>query len=92
MIFSHLHHSQEVAPPLNCFICCRVQHPPNAAPSQHRLVLSHKVVCADAVDLDAKEMDEGGLKLPRARELARLVFGEDLEALAGRRSLQHRYF
>ena len=33
-------------------------------------------------------MDEGGLKLPRARELARLVFGEDLEALAGQNSLQ----
>ena len=39
--------------------------------------------CADAVDPDAKAMEEGGLKLPRARELARLVFGEDLEALAG---------
>ena len=28
-------------------------------------------------------MAEGGLKLPRAKQLARLVFGEDLEALAG---------
>lgn len=37
----------------------------------------------DAVDPDAKAMEEGGLKLPRARELACLVFGEDLEALAG---------
>ena len=42
-----------------------------------------RMVCADAVDPDAKAMDKGGLKLPRARELARLVFGEDLEALAG---------
>ncbi len=32
-------------------------------------------------------MEEGGQKLPRARELARMVFGEDLEALAGQLTL-----
>ena len=36
-----------------------------------------------AVDPDDKTMTVDDLKLPRAKELARLVFGEDLEVLAG---------
>lgn len=36
-----------------------------------------------AVDPDDRTMAGDGLKLPRAKELARLVFGEDLDALAG---------
>ena len=42
-----------------------------------------------AVDPDDKAMSEDALRLPRATELARMVLGEDLEALAGGRALQH---
>ena len=43
-----------------------------------------------AVDTDDKAMSEDALRLPRATELARMVLGEDLEALAGGHALQHR--
>ena len=35
-------------------------------------------------------MSEDALRLPRATELARMVLGEDLEALAGGPAPQHR--
>ena len=41
-----------------------------------------------AVDTDDKAMSEDALRLPRATELARMVLGEDLEALAGGPALQ----
>ena len=42
-----------------------------------------------AVDTDDKAMSEDALRLPRATELARMVLGEDLEALAGGPAPQH---
>lgn len=46
-------------------------------------ILNHtKFICC-AVDPDDKTMTVNDLKLPRAKELARVVFGEDLEVLAG---------
>ena len=66
--------------PLDGLVACRRDK------TVSRYLCAQGLVCAGAVDPDAKAMSEGGLKLPHARELARLVFGEDLEALAGQGS------
>lgn len=80
------HEAQVAWSCMNRAVCCQ-RASSNSNPIRQVKVIVRSLFIPSsfccAVDLDDKTMTENDLKLPRAKELARLVFGEDLEALAG---------